>query len=190
MKALCAALVMASTVAMADESSKKAVFAAGCFWCIEKPFDQQEGVLDTVVGYSGGKSVDPSYKEVSAGGSGHKEVIEVTYDPAKVSYDTLLTIFWHNVDPLDGGGQFCDRGEQYQSAIYYLDDEQKELAIASKKRFEKELGQSFATEVVKGSKFYKAEAYHQDYYIKNPIRYKYYRYRCGRDQRLQEVWKE
>ncbi|AOS97117.1 Peptide methionine sulfoxide reductase MsrA 1 [Microbulbifer aggregans] len=165
-----------------------AVFAGGCFWCMEPPYDKLDGVLKTTSGYSGGKVPNPTYEQVSGGGTGHAEVVQVTYDADKISYSQLLDVFWKNVDPLDGGGQFCDRGDQYRSAVFYGNAEEKRLAEASKQRVEQQLGKRVATQLVPEATFYPAEGYHQDYYQRNPVRYKYYRFRCGRDQRLEEVW--
>jgi peptide-methionine (S)-S-oxide reductase len=171
-----------------DDNIQKAVFAGGCFWCMEPPYDKLDGVLKTTSGYSGGKVKNPTYEQVSSGRTGHAEVVQVTYDANKVSYQQLLDVFWKNVDPLDGGGQFCDRGNQYRSAIFYGSAEEKRLAEASKQRVGQQLGKAVATQVVPEATFYPAEDYHQNYYQKNPVRYKFYRYRCGRDQRLEEVW--
>ena len=159
---------------------------------MEPPFDKLDGVLATTSGYTGGSKVDPTYEEVSAGGTGHFEAVQVTYDPAKVSYDRLLEVFWRNVDPLDAGGQFCDRGEQYRTAIFVHDEEQRRLAEQSKQALvdSKRLGGPIVTEIVTAGPFYPAEEYHQDYYEKNPLRYKFYRWNCGRDQRLAQVWGE
>ncbi len=167
-----------------------AVFAGGCFWCMEKPFDQLDGVLETTSGYTGGTVDSPTYKQVSSGLTGHAEALRVTYDPARVGYAALLEVFWRNVDPLDAGGQFCDRGSQYRSAIFVADAEQRRAAEASKKTVEARLGRPVATEIVDASTFWPAEDYHQDYYHKNPIRYAYYRTSCGRDKRLEQVWGE
>ncbi len=167
---------------------RTAIFAGGCFWCMEPPYDKLDGVLETTSGYSGGHVKNPSYGQVSAGGTGHAEVVQVKYDADKISYAELLQVFWRNVDPLDGGGQFCDRGDQYRSAIFYGNQEEKKLAQASKERVSAQLGKKVVTEIVPVSAFYPAERYHQDYYQRNPVRYKFYRYRCGRDQRLEEVW--
>lgn len=180
-----AALVSAQE---SDGNIQTAVFAGGCFWCMEPPYDKLEGVLKTTSGYSGGKVPNPTYEQVSGGGTGHAEVVQITYDADKISYQQLLDVFWKNVDPLDGGGQFCDRGDQYRSAVFYGNAEEKRLAEASKQRVAQQLGKSIATQVVPEATFYEAERYHQDYYQRNPVRYKYYRYRCGRDQRLEEVW--
>jgi peptide-methionine (S)-S-oxide reductase len=175
------------TQSMTD-SYKKAIFAGGCFWCMEKPFDATAGVISTVSGYMGGASANPTYKEVSGGNSGHVEVLEVTYDPAVISYAQLLPIFWRNIDPLDAGGQFCDRGPQYRSELYFDGDKEQAVALASKAEHEQILGETIVTKVVERSTFYAAEDYHQDYYLQNPVRYKYYRWNCGRDNRLEELW--
>ena len=178
--------------AMAKEGHASAIFAGGCFWCMEPPFDELDGVLGTTSGYSGGSTANPTYKQVSAGGTGHAEVVEVTYDPAKVSYEQLLEVFWRNVDPLDGGGQFCDRGDSYRTGIFVHDAEQRRVAEQSKQALidSKRLAEPIVTEIVDAGPFYAAEDYHQDYYQKNPVRYKFYRWNCGRDQRLAEVWGE
>jgi peptide-methionine (S)-S-oxide reductase len=172
------------------EGLAKATFAGGCFWCMEKPFDEVEGVVSTTSGYTGGSVVNPSYKQVSAGGTGHAEAVEILYDPKKVSYEKLLMVFWRNVDPVDGGGQFCDRGTQYRSGIFYQDEAQKKLAEKSKEAILKSgtLKQPIATLIVAASQFYPAEDYHQNYYKKNPLQYTFYRNSCGRDRRLKEVW--
>jgi peptide-methionine (S)-S-oxide reductase len=173
-----------------DTPTATATFAGGCFWCMEPPFDKLEGVISTTSGYSGGSLKDPSYKQVSRGGTGHAEAIQVIYDPEKVSYTELLDVFWHNIDPTRINGQFCDGGNQYRSEIFYHNAEQKQLADQSKaalvelKPFKKPV----LTEVTQASIFYPAEDYHQDYYMKNPVRYKLYRYGCGRDMRLEELW--
>lgn len=168
----------------------KAIFAGGCFWCMEPPFDNLDGVISTTSGYTAGHKKQPTYRQVSSGRTGHTEAIEIIYDPSKVSYEKLLEVFWLNIDPLDAKGQFCDYGSQYRTGIYYLDDEQKHLAEASLERVRRELNRPIATEIKAASQFYPAEDYHQDYYLTNPVRYNYYRWRCGRDQRLQELWGE
>jgi peptide-methionine (S)-S-oxide reductase len=179
-----------ATAAPAAGEQALATFAGGCFWCMEPPFDRLEGVISTTSGYTGGSKDNPTYHEVSSGTTGHAEAVQVAYDPAKVSYEQLLDVFWHNVDLLDPGGQFCDRGNQYRTAIFVATPEQRQLAEASKEaladsgRFD----QPIATEIVDASTFWPAEDYHQDYYEKNPIRYKFYRWNCGRDQRLAELW--
>ena len=171
---------------------KKAMFAGGCFWCMEPPYESyyKKGVLKVLSGYSGGKKANPTYEEVSAGNSGHIEVIEVTYDPNLISYEKLLQIFWVNVDPLDKSGQFCDKGDQYLSAVYYSNNMEKiliEKSLAEKAAMLKMKGK-IATKVLPSSTFYPAEDYHQDYYLKNPLRYKLYRFNCGRDARLKALW--
>lgn len=180
-----------------SRSLAKATFAGGCFWCLEPPFDDVEGVISTISGYSGGKAEDATYKKVSSGVTDHIEVMQVTYNPQKVSYERLLEVFWTNHDPFNGVGQFCDFGLQYRPAVFYHDDHQKQLFEQSvemiKKRFEKKVpkdsqSQTVQTESLKFEAFYPAEDYHQDYYQKNKIRYKLYRYGCGRDKRLDEVW--
>jgi peptide-methionine (S)-S-oxide reductase len=170
----------------------KATFAGGCFWCMEPPYEALPGVASVVSGYTGGRVKDPTYEQVSSGGTGHLEAVQITYDPAQVSYEKLLDVFWHNVDPTTPNRQFCDVGEQYGTAIFVHDDGQRRLAEESKRRVE--AGKSFAppvvTPIVPAGRFYVAEEYHQDYYKKNPIRYRFYRYNCGRDARLKELWGE
>ncbi len=165
-----------------------ATFAGGCFWCMEPPFDALDGVLSTTSGYIGGRTPNPTYEQVSGGGTGHFEALEITYDPSKITYEKLLDVFWRNVDAVDGGGQFCDRGTQYLSAIFYHSEEQQREAEASKQQVATRLGKTVATGVVKAAPFYRAEEYHQDYYKKNPVRYKFYKWNCGRAQRLEALW--
>ncbi|HEY7248439.1 MAG TPA: peptide-methionine (S)-S-oxide reductase MsrA [Xanthobacteraceae bacterium] len=165
-----------------------ATFAGGCFWCVEADFDKVEGVISTTSGYTGGHTVNPSYEEVSRGGTGHAESVEVAFDPAKVSYDKLLDVFWHNIDPLARNSQFCDHGDQYRTAVFYHDETQHNLAEASKAKVQARFESPVMTEITAAGPFYKAEEYHQDYHLKNPIRYKFYRFNCGRDARLQELW--
>jgi peptide-methionine (S)-S-oxide reductase len=169
---------------------EQATFAGGCFWCMEPPFDELPGVISTTSGYTGGHKVNPTYAEVSAGKTGHAEAVQVLFDPTKISYEKLLDVFWHNVDPTTPNRQFCDVGSQYRTAIFYHTDEQKRLAEASKKALEQsgQLSRPIVTEIVAASEFYPAEEYHQDYYQKNPLRYKFYRYSCGRDQTLKDIW--
>ena len=169
----------------------QAIFAGGCFWCMEQPFDALDGVIETISGYTGGHVTKPTYKEVSGGKTGHTEAILITYDPEKVSYQQLLEVFWRNIDPLDDGGQFCDRGSQYRSEIFALNQEQDELARASKDKLDASglLNRPVVTAISSASTFYPAEGYHQDYYQTNPVRYKYYKWNCGRQQRLDEIWK-
>ena len=171
----------------ADKEPGVAIFAGGCFWCMEPPYDKTEGVLSTISGYIGGSEKDANYKRVSAGGTGHYEAVRIEYDPAKVSYGELLDVFWRNVDPFDGRGQFCDKGTQYLSGIFPLTNEQRAIAAASKARIESERGK-VQTRILPAAEFFDAEDYHQDYYTKNPVRYKYYRWGCGRDKRLKELW--
>ena len=171
-------------------NTRTAVFAGGCFWCTESDFEKLEGVIEAVSGYTGGRVENPTYKQVSAGGTGHVEAIRVVYDPEKIAYDALLDHFWRHVDPTDAGGQFVDRGDQYRSAIFYADETQREMAEASKKaladsgRFDRPI----VTEVLPLGTFYDAEEYHQDYYQKNPIRYNWYRSGSGRDRFLEQAW--
>ncbi len=167
-----------------------AVFAGGCFWCMQPPYDKLPGVISTTAGYTGGHTVNPTYEQVSAGGTGHAEAVRIVYDPRQVSYPKLLDVFWHNVDPLAKGRQFCDVGEQYRSAIFPIGDEQQRDAQASRQALQADprFAQGIATTIEPATTFYPAEDYHQSYYKKNPIRYKYYRHGCGRDQRLQQVW--
>lgn len=169
---------------------EKATFAGGCFWCMEPPFEKLDGVVDVAPGYTGGDKENPTYEEVSSGATGHLEAVEIIYDPAKVTYQELLDVFWRQIDPTDTGGSFVDRGHQYKSAIFYHNDEQKRLAEASKEELAKSglFDKPIATEIVKSKTFYKAEGYHQDYYKKNPLRYRYYRSRSGRDQFIEKVW--
>lgn len=167
-----------------------ATFAGGCFWCMEPPFDKLEGVISTTSGYTDGHLENPTYKQVSAGGTGHTEAIQIVYDPAKVSYTKLLEVYWRNIDPLTANAQFCDHGSQYRAGIYYHDASQQQAAEASLQALvdAKKFDQPIVTEIKPASTFYPAEDYHQDYYQKNPLRYKYYRYACGRDKRLEELW--
>jgi peptide-methionine (S)-S-oxide reductase len=165
-----------------------ATFAGGCFWCTEADFDKVPGVLSTTSGYIGGKIGNPTYEQVSAGGTGHAEAVEIVYDPGKVSYDELLSYYWRHVDPTVKNRQFCDVGDQYRTAIFVHGDEQRRLAEASKKKIEAQLKQPINTEIVSAGPFYKAEDYHQDFYQKNPVKYKFYRWNCGRDQRLEQLW--
>lgn len=167
-----------------------AVFAGGCFWCMEPPFDKLDGVLSTTSGYAGGHVPNPSYEQVTAGGTGHREALQVIFDPERVSFEELLEVFWVNVDPVDDGGQFCDRGFSYTTAIFARNSEQARLAESSKSEIGEKLGAPVVTPVVTDAAFYPAEDYHQDYYQKHSIRYRYYRWACGRDGRLEELWGE
>ncbi len=165
-----------------------ATFAGGCFWCTESDFDKIPGVVSTTSGYTGGRVANPTYKQVSNGGTGHIEAVRVVYDPAKVSYGQLASRFFRTIDPVDAGGQFCDRGDMYRSAIFVAGAEQRRTAEAAKKVAAAQLRQAIATEILPAARFYAAEDYHQDYYKKNPVRYRYYRYSCGRDARIEKVW--
>ena len=169
-----------------------ATFAGGCFWCMEPPFDKLDGVVSTTSGYTGGHLDNPSYEQVSSGGTGHTEAVEVIYDPAKVSYEKLLEVFWVNIDPTDAKGQFCDRGSQYRSGIFYNSEEQQKLAEASKQKIDASgrLPKTVVTEVTEATTFYRAEEYHQDYYQRHAFRYKLYRRGCGRDRVLEKLWGE
>ena len=169
-------------------ATAKATFAGGCFWCMEPPFEKLSGVISVVSGYTGGSVANPTYAAVSSGGTGHYEAVEVTYDPARVSYDKLLEVFWRNVDPTNASGQFCDSGPQYRAAIFVAGDAQRRAAESSKARIANAKKLRVVTEVLPAPKFYRAEEYHQDYYKKNPVRYRFYRFNCGRDRRLQQVW--
>jgi peptide-methionine (S)-S-oxide reductase len=185
-----AAVLITNTTAMASGNLEKATFAGGCFWCMEHPFDTLPGVISVTSGYTGGSKKNPTYEEVSAGGTGHAESVQIVYDPAQVSYEKLLGIFWHNIDPTTKDRQFCDSGHQYRSAIFYHTEGQHRLALQSKAQLEKNktFKEPVVTEIVQATEFYPAEEYHQQYYKKNPIRYKFYRFTCGRDQRLKELW--
>jgi peptide-methionine (S)-S-oxide reductase len=168
----------------------KATFAGGCFWCMEEVYDKVPGVTRTVSGYMGGKVKNPTYEQVSTGRTGHAEVVQVEYDPAKVSYEKLLEVFWRNIDPTQQDGQFCDHGPQYRSGIFYHDEEQKRLAEASRRALQKNkpFRGELVTEITAAASFYPAEEYHQDYHQRNPTRYKFYKSGCGRDARLQQLW--
>jgi peptide-methionine (S)-S-oxide reductase len=174
----------------ADRNLAKATFAGGCFWCMEPPFDKLDGVVSTTSGYIGGATKQPTYQEVSSGSTGHAEAVQIVYDPKKVSYEKLLEVFWHNVDPTVRDRQFCDHGTQYRSSIFFHDAEQKRLAEASKAALAKSkpFKAEVVTPIVAAGDFWPAEDYHQDYYMKNPVRYKLYRGGCGRDARLEELW--
>jgi peptide-methionine (S)-S-oxide reductase len=170
--------------------TETAIFAGGCFWCMEAPFDKLPGVASVTPGYSGGREKNPTYQQVSAGVTGHAESVQIVFDPAKTSYSKLLDIFWHNIDPTVTDRQFCDSGSQYRSAIFYQGEEQHRAALQSKAALEKSkpFKGAVVTEITPAGEFYPAEEYHQHYYKKNPIRYKYYRSGCGRDRRLNELW--
>jgi len=194
-------LIAATTVAAGNDPMKnttetaagkieKATFAGGCFWCMEAPFDQLPGVVSVTSGYTGGNLKNPTYKQVSAGGTGHAEAVQIVYDPTRIGYAKLLDVFWRNTDPTVADRQFCDVGSQYRPGIFYHSEEQRLLALKSKEALEKNkpFKEPIVTEVTKAGEFYPAEEYHQHYYKKNPIRYRYYRAGCGRDRRLKELW--
>ncbi len=185
---LTAGVLAAIAGGAAAAEPKTAVFAGGCFWCVESDFDKVPGVLDTVSGFTGGTVEKPTYKQVTYEDTGHYEAVEVTYDPDKVSYGQLVDIFWRTVDPTDAGGQFCDRGDSYRTAVFAGDQAERQVAEASKAEAAAALGQEIVTPVADAGAFWPAEDYHQDYYEKNPLQYKYYRWRCGRDDRVQELW--
>ena len=174
----------------AARRTEKATFAGGCFWCMEAPFENLDGILAVTVGYTGGEKTIPTYQEVSAGGTGHAESVQILYDPTKISYEKLLDDFWHNIDPTDGAGQFCDRGSQYRPAIFVHDEAQRRIAEQSKTALErsKPFPGRILVQIVPATAFWPAEEYHQHYHTKNPIRYAYYRRGCGRDARLKELW--
>jgi len=180
----------ATTAAPAKVALQTATFAGGCFWCVETDFEQRPGIVSVVSGFTGGQKLNPTYEEVSAGGTGHAESVEITFDPSKVTYAKLLDIFWHSIDPTQANGQFCDHGNQYRSAIFYHDETQHRLADQSKRDIEASriLKKPIVTQIVAATKFYPAEEYHQDFWKKDPVRYTSYREGCGRDKRLVEVW--
>ena len=182
--------IQSASQAATDTTLGKAYFAGGCFWCMEEAFEKVEGVLSVTSGYMGGTVVNPSYEEVSAGRTGHAESVEVVYDPAKVSYQKLLDAFWRNVDPVTPNAQFCDHGSQYRSAVFFQTDEEKRASDTSKQAIEqsKRFTEPIVTQIMQASRFYPAEEYHQDFYKNNPVRYNLYRFNCGRDARLEELW--
>ena len=189
MRAIIASLLCLAIVGAADaQELAKATFAGGCFWCMEPPFDALDGVVSTTSGYTGGHTANPTYEQVSAGKTGHAEAVEIVYDPRKVTYTRLLEVFWRNIDPLTANAQFCDTGNQYRAVIFVHDATQRRLAEASKDAVAQRLQKAIVTEITAASQFWPAEEYHQDYYKKNPIRYKFYRTSCGRDRRLEAIW--
>ncbi len=183
-----AALLLIAVPTPGSAQTAKATFAGGCFWCMEPPFDELDGVISTTSGYIGGKTKNPTYEQVSSGTTGHAEALQVVYDPKKITYEKLLEVYWRNIDPFAADGQFCDLGNQYRSAIFYHDANQKSAAEKSKKAIQARFKQPVLTEITAAAVFYPAEEYHQDYYKKNPVRYKLYSHGCGRAQRLEEVW--
>lgn len=165
-----------------------ATFAGGCFWCMEPAFDKVDGVISTTSGYTGGRTKNPTYEQVKTGRTGHIESMQIRFDPDLVSYDSLVSLFWHNVDPTQANGQFCDQGNQYRTVIFTHDEKQEKVAKTTRTRVAQEHGKRIETQIMKAGKFYPAEEYHQNYYTKNPTKYKFYRWKCGRDSRLDAVW--
>ena len=188
LQTLCLAMGLSSLAAAVPVNGEKAeaIFAGGCFWCMEPPFDKLDGVISTTSGYTGGTVENPTYEQVSSGRTGHYEAVKIEYDPSKITYEQLLDVFWVNIDPLDGRGQFCDKGQQYASAIFVMNDEERTAAEKSLANIQ--LDGKVQTKILPAAEFYPAEDYHQDYYKKNPIRYNYYRWGCGRDKRLEQLW--
>ena len=182
------AIVTGAAAQSSPPATAVATFAAGCFWCVEADFDKVEGVISTTSGYIGGLAANPTYQQVVTGRTGHTEAVEILYDPAVVSYERLLDVFWKNHDPLAKDRQFCDRGNQYRPGVFYHNDEQRALAEETRKQHQARFKQPIQTEITAATAFYKAEDYHQDYYKKNPLRYQFYRFNCGRDARLEELW--
>jgi peptide-methionine (S)-S-oxide reductase len=189
MRGIVAAIICLAAVGPAGaQELGRATFAGGCFWCMEPPFDKLDGVISTTSGYTAGRTENPTYEQVSAGTTGHTEAVEVVYDPHRVTYAQLLEVFWRNIDPLTADRQFCDVGSQYRAGIYTHDETQRRLAEESKRAVAQRLKKPVVTEIAAASKFWPAEEYHQDYYMKNPVRYNLYRAGCGRDKRLEAIW--
>jgi peptide-methionine (S)-S-oxide reductase len=189
MRGILAGLICLAAVGAAHaQELARATFAGGCFWCMEPPFDALDGVVSTTSGYTGGRTDKPTYEDVSRGNTGHTEAVEIVYDPRRVTYAQLLEVFWRNIDPLTADRQFCDIGSQYRAGIFVHDESQRRLAEESKRAVAERLKKPVVTEVMTASRFWPAEEYHQDYYKKNPLRYKFYRAGCGRDQRLRAIW--
>jgi peptide-methionine (S)-S-oxide reductase len=188
MLALALALAAGIAPAASAQDLRKAIVAGGCFWCVEADFDKVPGVVETISGYTGGSADNPTYRQVTFGNTGHYEAVEVTFDPAVVSYREILDTFWRTVDPTDASGQFCDRGPSYRTAVFPLDAEQAEAAEASKAAAQAALGHEIVTPIIEATAFWPAEAYHQDYYRTNAFRYEFYRRACGRDARVRSLW--
>jgi peptide-methionine (S)-S-oxide reductase len=186
----CLPLMSEGSFAAEKSGQTKAIFAGGCFWCMEEVYEKVDGVISVTSGYTGGHVAHPTYEEVSAGGTGHAEAVEVIYNPKTVTYQHLLEVFWRNIDPTTPNAQFCDHGSQYRSAIFYSNEKQKQLSYKSKQEVEnsKSFPQPIVTEISPTSTFYPAEEYHQDFYTKNPVRYNFYKWNCGRSQRLEQLW--
>lgn len=191
-KTILASLILAFTLNPVAAETRSAVLAGGCFWCVESDYEKLDGIIEVVSGYSGGHVDNPTYRQVTSGTTGHIEVARIDYDPDRISYPQILDFFWRHIDPTDDGGQFCDRGPQYRPAVFYANAEQKAIAERSLEnlRQTKPFDQPIRVELLPASTFYPAEDYHQDYYKKNPIRYKYYRFSCGRDARIEALWGE
>ncbi|VAW67753.1 Peptide-methionine (S)-S-oxide reductase MsrA [hydrothermal vent metagenome] len=191
---LTAVLILSFNTSRAGKTAniKSIVLAGGCFWCIEADYEKLNGIVDVVSGYSGGHTKNPTYKKVSAGRSGHLEVVKVTYNPNVISYTEILDYFWRHIDPTRNDGQFCDKGIQYRPAIFYKNDKEKQAILKSAKQINKikTFSEPLKVEYIQASTFYPAEEYHQDYYKKNPLRYKYYRFACNRDQRVESLWND
>jgi peptide-methionine (S)-S-oxide reductase len=185
---LFAGLAFAGAALAQAPKTATATFAGGCFWCTEADFDKVPGVISTTSGYIGGHTANPTYEQVSSGGTGYAEAVQIVFDPAKVSYEKLLDVYWHSIDPFAKNRQFCDSGDQYRSAIFYHDAEQRKLAEETKKQLEARFKEPFQTQIVMATRFYPAEAYHQDFHNTNATKYKFYRWNCGRDQRLEKIW--
>jgi peptide-methionine (S)-S-oxide reductase len=182
------ALLLIRPLTAAEAEREVAIVAGGCFWCVESDFDHVPGVSETVSGYTGGAVMNPTYQMVGRHNTGHREAVRITFNPKVISYEKLLSIFWRTVDPTDAGGQFCDRGEPYETAVFVANDAQRAIAERSKEEAAKSLGKSIVTPILPATTFWPAEDYHQDYHNKNAISYKFYRWRCGRDQRIEELW--
>lgn len=190
---LCAAVALSVATSLqaeenSDSDTREAIFAGGCFWCMEEAFDPVDGVVSTTSGFSGGNVENPSYKEVVEGDTGHAEVVRIEYDPEQVSYVELLHVFWRNIDPFAEDRQFCDEGDSYRSAIFYRNEEERDLAAATRDELAERFDSQIATQIAPFEAFYPAEEYHQDFYQKNPVRYRYYKAACGRQERLEEIW--
>jgi len=192
LKVLMLAATVATTNAVANEKTESVILAGGCFWCIESDYEKLDGVVEVISGYAGGKLKNPTYKQVSGGNSGHIEVVKVIYKPSVISFKQIIDYFWVHVDPTRNDGQFCDRGPQYRPAIFYKNSKEHEIILESQNYVNehKTFAEALQVELIAGSEFYDAEDYHQDYYKKNPVRYHFYRFNCGRDARIKELWNE
>jgi peptide-methionine (S)-S-oxide reductase len=180
--------VWGETLRRVSAAPDTAMFAGGCFWSMQKAFDGTTGVIKVTAGYAGGHTANPTYEQVESGGTGHAESVQVVFDPAVISYERLVTLYWHNIDPLDAGGAFCDRGAQYRSVVFYRDSTQRRIAERSKEAVARHFAKSVVTQIVASTPFYPAEEYHQYYYRKNPVQYHAYRIGCGKDRRIEALW--